>query len=175
LVALYEGLTNVTVYDLAVQLKAKHLVVGTHGRSIYLADKSLLQGLSDDNMNKLVLGDIEPIKASRRWGTTGFNQFGSYFDPSVLLHVYSPTNSEATVQIISKDGIELNSWKIEVSKGINIIEYNVSVSENGKDNMEKKDNENQKADNGTYYLPKGVYEIFISVEGRSSQTKFDVK
>mgnify|MGYP001241228132 FL=1 len=39
-------LPNVAVHDLVIQPQAKHLVLGTHGRSLYVADISLLQKLN---------------------------------------------------------------------------------------------------------------------------------
>ena len=37
-----KGLTSAAVHDLVIQKKENHLVVGTHGRSIYIADLSLI-------------------------------------------------------------------------------------------------------------------------------------
>jgi len=73
------GMPPVAVHDLKIQPKENHLLVGTHGRSIYLADLSsldLLSNLNEEFMTymtgstgmKLKLGSIEKMKTSSRYG-----------------------------------------------------------------------------------------------------------
>jgi thiamine-monophosphate kinase len=93
----YEGLPNVAVHDLTIQARDKHLLLGTHGRSIYKADISLLQGISEKTMGSLMLADIASVRASRRWGSTGFNNYGAYFEPSVPLQIFAPLGGDAAV------------------------------------------------------------------------------
>ena len=46
-----KGLTSAAVHDLVIQEEEQHLLVGTHGRSIYLADIALIQDHDIDNLN----------------------------------------------------------------------------------------------------------------------------
>ena len=170
-----EGLPNVAVHDLVVQSKAKHLVVGTHGRSIYIADISLLQDLSEENMKSVQLAEIESIRASRRWGSTGFNQFGDYFEPSMMLQFFTPSSGEVSILIKTDDGKELNNLKVDASKGINVVDYNVSISEKGAKVLEKGGTNVNKAPNGNYYLPKGTYNIVINANGMTTSKSFKVE
>ena len=169
------GLPNVAVHDLAVQKRDKDLVVGTHGRSIYVADISLLQQLSGTNMNSIVLAEVPAIRASRRWGSTGFNQFGDFYEPAVHLQVYAPTSGTAEISVATEEGMSLKSWKTDVVKGVNVVDYNVSISEKGKSALEKNDVTISKADNGSYYLPKGMYTITVNMNGKSTSQPFEVK
>ena len=63
MVSFQKGLPNVAVHDLAVQSKAKHLVVGTHGRSMYVADIASLQQMTNELTSKethiFSMNDIE--------------------------------------------------------------------------------------------------------------------
>ncbi|RDK88210.1 WD40/YVTN/BNR-like repeat-containing protein [Marinirhabdus gelatinilytica] len=170
-----EGLPNVAVHDLVVQEREKDLVVGTHGRSIYVADVGLLQQLSSEKMNALVLAEIPPLRASRRWGSTGFNQFGDFYEPSVLLQVYAPSSGTAEVSIKAEDGTEIHSFNSEVEKGVNIVEYDVSVSEKGKKTMEKKNIALKEADNGKFYLPKGNYSVQVSLGNLQISEMLEIK
>ncbi|MGB0949238.1 MAG: VPS10 domain-containing protein, partial [Marinirhabdus sp.] len=127
-----KGLPNVAVHDLAVQKRDKHLVVGTHGRSIYVADIALLQQLSEEKMNGALLAEMGSVRASRRWGSKGFNQFGKYFEPSVTLQFYAPAAGPAEVTVKDEKGNVLKTWKTTVEKGVNVMDYNLSLSGKGK-------------------------------------------
>ncbi|MDX1463161.1 MAG: glycosyl hydrolase, partial [Marinirhabdus sp.] len=110
-----EGLPNVAVHDLAIQKRDKDLVVGTHGRSIYIADISLLQLMDGNTMDDLLLAEIQPIRHSRRWGSSGFNAFGDFTNqPSVALQVFAPAAGTAEISVMDEDGTVVNSWKKEL-------------------------------------------------------------
>lgn len=170
-----EGLPNVAVHDLAIQARDKDLVVGTHGRSIYKADISLLQGISEGNMNNMMLADIASTRSSRRWGNKGFNQYGDYFEPSVMLQYYTPSAGNALITVSSEAGKKLKTWTVDASKGVNVVDYNVSLSEKGKKNLEKAGATVRAADNGTIYLPKGKYVIGVSQGGMTATKILEIK
>jgi len=54
---------------------------------------------------------------------------------------------------------------------VNIFTYNVTVSEKGKKGLEKEGGKIKKADNGSYYLPKGKYTIQINSESIDFEIK----
>jgi photosystem II stability/assembly factor-like uncharacterized protein len=166
---------NVAIHDLVIQEREKDLVVGTHGRSIYVADIALLQKLTTENMKKVLVSEISSVKASNRWGSTGFNQFGDYYEPEQNIQIYTPKSGEVKISVKSEDGKSLKEWNKDVDKGISVVNYNLSVSEKGKKALEKKDISIEKADNGTYYLPKGKYRISISMGDQTSETVLEIK
>lgn len=170
-----EGLPNVAVHDLRVQPREKELVVGTHGRSIYKADISLLQGFSESNQSDIMISQIPSVRASGRWGSTGFNQYGDYYEPSQKIQVYSPVNGTAKLSVTTEDGKTLKNWEIEVDKGINVVDYNMSISEKGVKVLEKMDQKVKKADNGSHYLPEGNYKMVMSVNEKSKEVNIEVK
>jgi photosystem II stability/assembly factor-like uncharacterized protein len=170
-----DNLPNVAMHDLVIQKRDKDLVVGTHGRSIYVADIKLLQQLTAANMNQVLVAEISPVRASRRWGTTGFNQFGDYFEPNEDIQLYVPTNDKTLISITTEDGTKVKEWTENTDKGINVVAYNLSISEKGKKALDKKDISVSKADNGTYYLPKGVYKVLVSQGGMTAETKLEIK
>jgi len=168
-----EGLPNVAVHDMVVQPEAGHLVLGTHGRSFYIAEISLLQRLSD-NTNEVLIADIESMRASRRWGTS-FSQWSDIFEPSTSIQYYSPGAGKATISVKAEDGTVLNEMNANASKGVNIAEYDITMSEKGKKAMEKEGVNVSKMLNGKYYLPKGNYTIEVAVNGASSSTELEIK
>ncbi|MEM7185045.1 MAG: glycosyl hydrolase [Bacteroidota bacterium] len=170
-----EGLPNVAYHDIVVQPEAKDLLLGTHGRSIYRGDISLLQQISSENESELLAGTLGPIRASRRWGSTGFNSFGDPFIPEMDLQFYAPSAGKATITISTEDGTELQKMQHDASKGYNLAKYDLSVSEKGKKAFEKNGDGLSKAGNGMYFLPKGKYVVKIDSGGKTAQTGLEVK
>ncbi len=161
------GLPNVAYHDLVIHPKENDLILGTHGRSLYLSNISLLQNINKDEM---VINDIDSIRASSRWGSS-WSQWGKISEPSVEVQFYNPKSEKVTLSIQTEDGTALNSYQIDTEKGVNVFNYDVTVSEKGKRAMAKKDQEISKAKNGYYYLPKGKYLIVIN----NSRKSFIVK
>ena len=171
----YEGLPNVAVHDLTIQARDKHLLLGTHGRSIYKADISLLQGISEKTMGSLMLADIANVRATRRWGSTGFNNYGAYFEPSVPLQIFAPSAGKAEITVVLESGKVLKSWELSLTKGFNVVGYNASISEKGKKYLEKNNISVHMGVNGTFYLPSGKYSVEVSLKGNKTSKKIEVK
>ena len=167
-------LPNVAVHDLAIQPEAKHLVLGTHGRSLYRADISLLQKLDSKTLDQIVLAEIDTIKFSSRWGSK-WNSWGEVNQPKVKLQFYSPQDGKATITITSDDGKELQQWVVAVEKGVNLLVYDLAISQKGIHYFEKKKSKIAKAENGKYYLPKGKYNVGILVNEKAVAAEMAVK
>ena len=163
------------VHDLTIQARDKHLLLGTHGRSIYKADISLLQGISEKTMGSLMLADIANVRATRRWGSTGFNNYGAYFEPSVPLQIFAPSAGKAEITVVLESGKVLKSWELSLTKGFNVVGYNASISEKGKKYLEKNNISVHMGVNGTFYLPSGKYSVEVSLKGNKTSKKIEVK
>ena len=172
--AFSEGLPSVAVHDLVIQEREKDLILGTHGRSFYLADVTLLQQMNAEKMSDLILAEIEPIRASRRWGS----KYGEWYDviePSVTLQFYSPSEGKAIITVETEDGSEVQKLTTDAVKGINVMEYDASVSEKGKKVFDKTDAKVKKADNGKFYLPNGIFKVIVTKDGNKSTQAFEIK
>ncbi len=165
--AFSEGLPNVAFHDLVIQPEANDLVLGTHGRSIFIANIELLQNI---NEGELTILDLEPIQYSPYWGDSR-SQWSEAYEPSVTINFFNPKAEKVTISIQTKDGTEVQNYKIDAVKGVNVFEYDVTVSEKGKKALAKKDIEVSKAKNGEYYLPKGKY----SVQVNGKKTAVEIK
>ena len=157
-----KDLPNVAVHDLVIQNEAKDLVLGTHGRSIYIADISLLQKLNTATKNELVIAVTDTIKYSPRWGKK-WSTWSEVYEPKTKIQFYSPQTGKATITISTEDGKELQKFLVEATKGINLFEYDHSVSDKGVKAFQKMDVKINKADNGKYYLQKGKYKLDVSM------------
>lgn len=168
-----EGLPQVAVHDLVIQPREKDLILGTHGRSLYLADISLLQELDSGKMNEVVVAELSPVRSSRNWGRQS-NAWRQPYEPSVEVPFFAPSEGNATITVESENDLEVQRMQTPVVRGVNTFKYDLSVSESAVEKMET-DKKPEKADNGKYYLPAGKYKILVSLNGKESTTEMEIK
>ncbi|KAA3625069.1 MAG: glycosyl hydrolase, partial [Flavobacterium sp.] len=140
------GLPNVAVHDLVIQKREKDLVLGTHGRSFYLADTEVLSKMSTGTMDEILLAEIESIRSSGRWGSS-FSPWYDPFEPTRDIQFYSPATGKAEVVVTDENDNKLQRMVIDVEHGINIVEYGLTVSEKGVKALAKSGTEIKKAEN----------------------------
>ena len=163
------GLTSAAVHDLVIQEDEQHLLVGTHGRSIYLADISLIQDHAIDNQQAdIKIFDIKDISFSDRWGTKRSTDI-NYFDPNLKFSIFSKINKDGSLQIINTNKDILFEESISLDAGFNFINYNLSVSENI--NLDF----GVESQNGEKYLGKGTYIISIKTDNTIITNQFKIK
>ncbi|WP_370001017.1 WD40/YVTN/BNR-like repeat-containing protein [Winogradskyella sp.] len=168
-----EGLPNVAVHDIVIQPEANDLLLGTHGRSIYKADISTLQQMDADMQSKeITVFDVSPVRGSSRWGSA-FSQWSDAYEPEKTIQFYSNASGKKTITILSEKGTELNSMTVDADNGFNYVDYNLEITEKGKKALMKENTsvDISKADNGKYYLPKGVYTVQID----NAKTQLEIK
>ena len=155
----FSKIPNVAIHDLVIQPKAKELVVGTHGRSLYKANIASLHLLKD--VNKDTLFAIKNLKKNPSWG----NSWSRWFKPETPKQSFAFfSNSDKKVNLKIKLGdVIVNTISVNASKGFNEVIYDVSFSEKGKKAFLKKHKNTtiKKAKNGVYYLPKGTYSVSL--------------
>ena len=163
------GLTSAAVHDLVIQEDEQHLLVGTHGRSIYLADISLIQNHAIDNQQAdIKIFDIKDISFSERWGTKRSTDI-NYFDPNLKFSIFSKMNKDVSLQIINTNRDILFEESISLDTGFNFINYNLSVSEDI--NLDF----GVESQNGEKYLGKGTYIISIKTDNTIITNQFKIK
>jgi len=84
---MYDGIPSVSVHDLVIQPQKNHLIVGTHGRSIYRADVTHVQQLSSKIQKKGIhLFKIPSIKYNKNWGKK-WNNWKEVNPPKIQHHL----------------------------------------------------------------------------------------
>ena len=64
------GLPGTPVHDLVIHPRDNDLVVGTHGRSVFIANVEFLQKIDEDILSKSIhVFEVDDIKYSSRWGS----------------------------------------------------------------------------------------------------------
>ena len=156
-----KGLTTAAVHDLVVQPEANHLLVGTHGRSIYKADLAPFQKLNNAFLKQeLALLDPEKVKHSKRWGSS-YSSWRKVFGPKTTFTAFAKTSGAYEMQIKDVKGTVLFSQKGTLDVGFNFVVYALEKDANGIKNYNKKNKKSpsKSAKNGTHYLEKGTYSV----------------
>ena len=168
-----QGLTTVAVHDLVVQEEENHLLVGTHGRSIYKAEIGLLQ----EKINQpLQLFSLNKVKHSTRWGAT-YSQWRKPYTPQINIALFSDKTTDYTLEIISKKGAVVHYRKGKLDHGYNHIAYDLSLSSTALKNYQKKHKNTplKPSKNGHYYLPKGTYTLRVITAEHRDKTQLTIE
>ena len=167
-----KGLPSVAIHDLVIQPSAKHLILGTHGRSLYKASIAPLQLMTSEVIVKEAhIFPISTIKKSRSWGNS-WGRWSSPFIPKISIPYYLDSSRKVTINIF-KDELLVASIVKDSDEGFNEAIYDLSFSEKGRKAYLKKFTKQslKAAKNGTYFLPKGVYTVKIA----SSTEVFEIQ
>lgn len=166
----------VAVHDMVVQTEANDLVVGTHGRSIFISNLDDIQKFNPAKTEALQLFKIKDVDFSTNWGRS-WSAWSGPNTPEIKIGFYAPVAGEATLEVQSSSGKTLKSWKVPVTKGFNYVPYDLSMTESGKSQLEKADKELKvkKAGNGVYYLVPGKYSFEVELAGKTESVDFEVK
>jgi photosystem II stability/assembly factor-like uncharacterized protein len=170
-----EGLPAVPIHDVVVHPRENELIVGTHGRSLYLTDVSYLQKMDQTVLDKeLFAFDIEKVKYRDAWGDKRRTWSEEFSQPEIDLVLYAKNKGNLTVYI-KLDDVLLKQWVETIDAGLNYLEYNADVDNKRIANYEKHLNKNkeQKEDklllengeNGKYYLLPGTYSVEFEKDG----------
>jgi len=155
--AFNSGLPQVAVHDLAVHPRENELIVGTHGRSVYVADVKPLQKLAgQDKSQPLIIYPITDVKYNKNWGNYKWgSQWYGYNEPETTVTFYSSTKAKGVIRIYDDGYLLYESLLLDFKKGLNFYPYDLTKSgdatEDGSD----------AAKNGKFYLQTGEYELEI--------------
>ena len=156
-----KGLTTAAVHDLVIQPEANHLLVGTHGRSIYKADLAPFQKLNNAFLKQeLALLDPEKVKHSKRWGSS-YSSWRKVFEPETTFTAFAKTTGAYEMQVKDVKGTVLFSQKGTLDVGFNFVIYALEKDAKGIKNYNKKNKKlpSKSSKNGIHYLEKGTYSV----------------
>lgn len=173
--ALMEGLPNVPVHDLIVHPKTNDLVLGTHGRGIYIGNVSLIQQLKDELIEKqLHVFKTEEITLSKNWGSKSW-EWGEVNEATSDISLYTQSAGDGKIEVLSNDQV-VNTTDFTADKGLNLIALALTTNESFKDLLSEEQQKTYKAgENETYYLVAGDYTIRVTVGSNSDEVPFTIK
>ncbi len=165
------GIPNVPVHDLVIQQREKQLVIGTHGRSIYIADLNLIEQLSTKTLNEqLKLLTEAKNKLPRNLGKSD-NYYSPNPPPVMSLNYYAKQAGIVTIEILDSANRNVIQLLTDTAHaGLNTYKFNYEVFSNTSSKIYVIGKDFQKAADGKRYLIKGHYNIRIS-QGKARDEK----
>lgn len=179
------ALPAVAVHDLVVHPRDRELVVGTHGRSVYIADVQYLQQLSDTLLAKTLHAfPVKEITASPAWGRVRPQARGQEF-ASIELPYFVREKGLVSIEIRDAKGLKLQTITDTAVAGLNAARYDLTLQPAAAEAYEKALNASRKkdekaiglkkAENGAYYLQPGNYELVMQKNGQTARTLLVIK
>ena len=177
------GLPAVPVHDVVIHPREKDILVGTHGRSMYIGNAKELQQLNPEILAK-ALHTFGPAK-TRFSGFWGRSFRGRLSEPSLSIPIYAKTAGKANISVQTKEGLELQSFEVDLKKGLNFPTYDGTIQEKVVAEYIKPLKEKQKkgekplkieaAENKKFYIYKGEYSLKISKGDNTATTKLVIE
>ncbi len=179
------GLPHTPVHDLAIQPKAKEMVIASHARSVWAVSTEPVYDLSEEiKAAESYFWTTSDINWSDRWG---YNVRGEWDkndpqEPQVTIKFYTSLRGSGQVSVKDKEGKEVKTMSYDVAPGYNFLTIglqlqpgkpfepgNFSQAKTGEDVVR-----DPYGDRRAKYLGKGEYSVEISVAGKILKTKFKV-
>lgn len=157
------------VHDLVVQARERDLVVGTHGRSIWIADVDLVSQLTPD-VTGAAVHVFAPDTTTHRadWGARG-STWSDPREPSVEVAYWTTATGTATVRVTDGDGDAVREWEDAAEPGLNLLAYDLRADEALSDDAEPAE------DTGAFYLVPGEYVVSVTVGGETAEAPLVVE
>jgi len=180
-----KGLPAVAVHDLVVHPRDNDLVVGTHGRSVYIADVEQLQQFNADLLaSKLHVFELDKVQYNSYWGESWSRWFELY-EPEISIPFYVNLDCKTNIKIVTKQGTVLYETTDQSEKGLNYVKYDLTISEKAIKKYESELNglldkneatiQLKKADNDKYYIRKGTYKLIVESNGEHKELELIVE
>lgn len=161
---LFKNLPPVPVYDLAIQPREKELLIGTHGRSVFIAKVANIQELTPEAISSgLKILDFKFPDYNKNWGMKTY-AWEDPQTPSVEIPFYSSGSGTVKIEIKTEERT-ISEFDFEAVAGLNYFKYGLDT--------EEVNEKIKKADNGKYYILPGNYTVEIS--GFGVRDRFEVK
>jgi photosystem II stability/assembly factor-like uncharacterized protein len=183
-----KSLPPVAVHDLVVHPREGELVVGTHGRSLWIAPVREIQQLdSAARAAEVFAFEVPSTGFSANWGN-GWSRWLPPDTPLVQLPVFLREGGQLSVRILSEGGTEVGAWGEKRSAGLHYLSYDLVIGEKTALALEKEFSKKQKkektpaaepleikaAKNGKRYLPKGKYTVRYGLGKFSAETVWEI-
>jgi hypothetical protein len=152
----WEGtLPRVAIHDMVIQARENELVLGTHGRSIYISKLDMIQEYPKVKDKELVMMPLGDMNYNEHLG----RKASAYAEPQSMklsISYYTKDTASHIISILNKKGNILQSFTEHPDLGFNFTTYDMSVMETKSKLFSPALN---KAEDARYYLIPGTYTV----------------
>ncbi len=113
------ALPETPVHDLAIQARDKELLIGTHGRSLYIAPLKHMQALTPELTAKALHPfALDTLTYNENWGRRGF-QWSEPRRPELTLTYWAAAAGRVALSLVTKNGTVVVSTADTATAGLN--------------------------------------------------------
>ncbi len=172
----FNGMLNVASYDMVVHPRENELVVGTHGRSVFVADVKPLQGLKDGGTARGIAAFApESIRYSERWGEKSF-EWDKPNTPNVSIRYYvGKASPSVNVEILDEKNIIVRRLTTSGAVGFHTLNWDVRLSPPVPASAKSKAKAATVSAAEMKFAQKGKYKVKFVNETESSEVTVEVK
>ncbi len=177
-----ENLPHVPIHDLVVQEREDHLLLGTHGRSFYKADLSVLRSVKENQDKAIAIIGDQKYKHQSSWGKKR-RFYDKVQEPTIEIPYFSDTVQKVEIEIKGENGKTFFKTQDQAQRGLNYFKYDLTIDANKKNDLIKwfnKQNEKDlkvlpETDNQKTYLLKGNYDVILKAGGQKVNSKLTIE
>jgi photosystem II stability/assembly factor-like uncharacterized protein len=169
----FNQMLNVSSYDMLVHPRENELVVGTHGRSVFVADVKPLQQLKDFKKPVMAFA-VESIRFSERWGQKQFTWSKENVPSAAVLYYVGKPAAEIKVDVYDGKNNLVRSLQVAGTGGFHTLAWDLKVNEAGTPPVKGKAKP-ASVTNTLKYAGKGKYTLKFINGTESSETTIEVK
>lgn len=126
--AMAQEMPNVPVHDLAIQAKAHDLVVGTHGRSAWVAPIEALEKFTPDVAKEpLHLFEVKKVQAERRWTRDRPTWWPRSETRGPSFWFASAKAGPAELKLLNEKKEIVRAWTLKATSGLNRVDWDLMV------------------------------------------------
>lgn len=171
---LFNKMLNVASYDLIVHPRDNELVVGTHGRSVFIADVKPIQAVGKAGVDKAILAfDPEDVKHSDRWGEKQYEWVKPNEPKSTVLYYVGKATPFVTLEIYDEKNALVRKLKASGTVGFNSISWDLRIERPAPTPAKKKKDGVPAA--ATVYAEKGKYRLKFINGAETAEATLEVK
>jgi len=169
----FNAMLNVSSYDMIVHPRDNELVVGTHGRSVFIADVKPLQAVKNTDKGVMVFA-VEDIRFSERWGEKSAG-WSKPFEPEVdVMYYIGKSATEIAVEVYDEKKALVRKIATNGSLGFHSFKWDVKINE-ATPATKKGKKDTVPVSTPLKYATKGKYTIKLINGSDSSETTVEIK
>jgi photosystem II stability/assembly factor-like uncharacterized protein len=169
----FNAMLNVASYDMLVHPRDNDLVVGTHGRSVFVANVKPLQSLR--NVNKAIMAfNAEGVRFSEQWGKKRY-PWAAANEPKInVLYYVGKTGGDVRVEIYDEKNALVRKTTTSGAQGFKTFTWDVKISAPAVTTVKKGAKPAAETSELTY-ATKGKYKLKFINGTESSEVTVEIK
>jgi len=159
---------NVASYDMAIHPRDHDLIIGTHGRSIFVMPLEPIRKIAElQAKDKFQVFTPEKVRFSKRWGKKRYPYLDAYTPEAKIMYFVSEKDAKIIFEVFKEDVKCYESTFNAEYKGFNDFNWNLRIhplKDNNKLNTKE-----------LIYTEKGKYTLKFTGMGETKEVEFEVE